>query len=77
MRYLLGVALLSTLPTLGFAHTASPFLLPDAFDSKADSISLQSGITVEKFFSPSRNFKTNYQVTSQMVNLKISKLLQN
>ena len=64
MRYLLGVALLSTLPTLCFAHTASPFLLPDAFDSKADSISLQSGITVEKFFSPSRNFKTNYQVTS-------------
>ncbi|NNP67487.1 DUF4198 domain-containing protein [Acinetobacter sp. Ac_5812] len=64
MRHLLTIALFSALPTLSFAHTASPFLLPEVFDSKADSVSFQSGITVEKFFVPSRNFKTDYQVTT-------------
>ena len=64
MRHLLGLALLTTLPTLGFAHTASPFLLPEVFDSKSDNVSFQSGITVEKFFVASRNFKTTYQVTA-------------
>ncbi len=29
MRHLLSLALLSALPTLGFAHTASPFVLPE------------------------------------------------
>ena len=64
MRHLLGLALLAALPTLGFAHTASPFLLPEVFDSKSDNVSFQSGITVEKFFVASRNFKTTYQVTA-------------
>ncbi|MCH7313582.1 DUF4198 domain-containing protein [Acinetobacter sp. ANC 3882] len=64
MRHLLTVALFSALPTFSFAHTASPFLLPDVFDSKADSVSFQSAITVEKFFVPGRNFKTDYQVTT-------------
>ncbi|WP_151714716.1 DUF4198 domain-containing protein [Acinetobacter sp. TUM15071] len=64
MRHLLTVALFSALPTFSFAHTASPFLLPEVFDSKADNVSFQSGITVEKFFVPSRNFKTDYQVTT-------------
>ncbi|ENW92631.1 DUF4198 domain-containing protein [Acinetobacter dispersus] len=64
MRHLLTVALFSALPTFSFAHTASPFILPEVFDSKADNVSFQSGITVEKFFVPSRNFKTDYQVTT-------------
>jgi hypothetical protein len=64
MRHLVTIALLSALPTLSFAHTASPFLLPEVFDSKSDNVSFQSSITVEKFFVPSRNFKTSYQVTS-------------
>ena len=64
MRHLITTGLLALLPTLSFAHTASPFLLPEVFDSKSDSVSFQSGITVEKFFVPSRNFKTSYQVTT-------------
>ena len=64
MRHLLSLALLSALPTLGFAHTASPFVLPEVFDSKSDHVSFQSGITVEKFFVASRNFKTTYQITA-------------
>ncbi|WP_291373571.1 DUF4198 domain-containing protein [Acinetobacter sp. UBA6720] len=64
MRQFITIALLSALPTLSFAHTASPFLLPEVFDSKSDSVSFQSSITVEKFFVPSRNFKTSYQVTN-------------
>lgn len=46
------------------AHTASPFLLPEQFDTKSDTLSFQSAITVEKFFVASNNFKTSYQVTS-------------
>lgn len=64
MRHLITTGLLALLPTLSFAHTASPFLLPEVFDSKSDSVSFQSGITVEKFFVASRNFKTSYQVTT-------------
>lgn len=64
MRHLVTVALLSALPALSFAHTASPFLLPEVFDSKSDSVSFQSAITVEKFFAPSRNFKTSYLITA-------------
>lgn len=64
MRHFMTVALLSALPTLSFAHTASPFILPEVFDSKADTVSFQSGITVEKFFVASRNFKTTYQITA-------------
>jgi hypothetical protein len=64
MRSLLTLALLSVLPQLSFAHTASPFLLPEVFDSQADNVSFQSGITIEKFFVASRNFKTEYLITS-------------
>ncbi|EPG37337.1 DUF4198 domain-containing protein [Acinetobacter colistiniresistens] len=64
MRHLLTLALFSSLPTFSFAHTASPFLLPEVFDSQADNVSFQSGITIEKFFVASRNFKTDYQLTT-------------
>ncbi len=63
---LCGFALMAALVLSGEAnaHTASPFVLPDAFDTKAESISVQSGITVEKFYVPSRNFKTAYTLTT-------------
>ncbi|MCH7336981.1 DUF4198 domain-containing protein [Acinetobacter sp. NIPH 2699] len=64
MRHLLTISLLSVLPILSHAHTASPFILPEVFDSKSDNVSFQSGITIEKFFVPSRNFKTSYQITA-------------
>ncbi|MCU4378473.1 DUF4198 domain-containing protein [Acinetobacter haemolyticus] len=64
MRHLLTISLLSVLPVLTHAHTASPFVVPEVFDSKSDNVSFQSGITIEKFFVPSRNFKTSYQITT-------------
>lgn len=45
------------------AHTVSPFIMPDSFVIKDAQTGIQSGITVEKFYVPSRNFKTSYQVT--------------
>ncbi len=45
------------------AHTASPYILPEVFDSKAANLSLQSAISVEKFYVASRNFKTDYVLT--------------
>lgn len=45
------------------AHSASPFLLPEMFDIDSDSITLQSAITVEKFFVPSRAFDSSFLVT--------------
>ncbi|XID74390.1 DUF4198 domain-containing protein [Alkanindiges sp. WGS2144] len=63
MRYWLASALLVAAPTLVLAHTVSPYILPEQFDSKEDSLSLQSAMTVEKFFVPSNNFKTSYQLT--------------
>lgn len=64
MRTWAILALCSTLPHLALAHTASPYLLPEYFDSKADTVSVQSAITVEKFFVPSRNFSTSYVLTT-------------
>lgn len=65
MKHLFKIALLSALPIMASAHTASPFLLPELFDSKAaQNITFQSAITVEKFFIPSNNFKTSYVVTA-------------
>ncbi|NNH25926.1 DUF4198 domain-containing protein [Acinetobacter terrestris] len=64
MNNLLKIALLTSLPVLSHAHTMSPFLLPEVFDTKAaQSISFQSAITVEKFFVAGNNFKTSYVVT--------------
>ena len=64
MNNLLKIALLTSLPVLSHAHTMSPFLLPEVFDTKAaPSISFQSAITVEKFFVAGNNFKTTYVVT--------------
>ncbi|NNH77804.1 DUF4198 domain-containing protein [Acinetobacter sp. ANC 5380] len=64
MNNWLKIALLTSLPVLSHAHTMSPFLLPEVFDTKAaQSISFQSAITVEKFFVAGNNFKTTYVVT--------------
>ncbi|MEC7120830.1 MAG: DUF4198 domain-containing protein [Pseudomonadota bacterium] len=51
------------LPNIGHAHTASPFLMPEQFDTKHDNITLQSGITVEKYYVPSRNYSSTFQYT--------------
>ena len=64
MNNWLKIALLTSLPVLSHAHTMSPFLLPEVFDTNAgQSISFQSAITIEKFFIPGINFKTTYLVT--------------
>ena len=63
MNHWLKIALLSSLPVLSHAHTVSPFILPDVFDIKGSNVSLQSGMTVEKFFTPTGNFKTSYILT--------------
>lgn len=46
------------------AHNASPFLLPDHFDLDSDSVTLQSAITVEKFFIPSRAFDSRFDIVA-------------
>ena len=64
MNNWLKIALLTSLPVLSHAHTMSPFLLPEVFDTNAgQNISFQSAITIEKFFIPGMNFKTSYVVT--------------
>ena len=64
MNHWLKIALLTSLPVLSHAHTMSPFLLPEVFDTKAaQSISFQSAITIEKFFVAGNNFKTSYVIT--------------
>ncbi|CAB1221734.1 DUF4198 domain-containing protein [Acinetobacter bouvetii] len=64
MNTWLKIALLSTLPVLSHAHTMSPFLLPEVFDTKAaQNLSFQSAITIEKFFVAGNNFKTTYVIT--------------
>lgn len=63
MNNWLKIALLSALPVLSHAHTMSPYLLPEVFDTKANNVTFQSAITVEKFFIPTGNFKTSYVVT--------------
>ena len=63
--WLKALILTSALPVLASAHTASPYILPDVFDtSSANSVSFQSSITLEKFFVPSFNFKTNYVIST-------------
>ena len=64
MNQWLKIALLSALPVVSSAHTMSPFVLPEVFDTNASqSISFQSAFTLEKFFVPSINFKTTYTIT--------------
>lgn len=64
MNHWLKVALLSSLPMMASAHTISPFILPEVFDTNAaQNVSFESAMTIEKFFVPSMNFKTNYQIT--------------
>lgn len=59
LSFLLGIC-----PQLSHAHSAAPYLLPEQFDSKNNSVSLQSAITVEKFYSPSRNYQTRFLATT-------------
>lgn len=64
MNQWLKIALLSALPVVGSAHTVSPFILPEVFDTNASpNVSFQSAMTLEKFFVPSFNFKTTYIIT--------------
>lgn len=64
MNHWLKIALLSALPVMGSAHSISPFVLPEVFDTNnAQNISFQSAQTIEKFFVPGINFKTNYVIT--------------
>lgn len=64
MNQWLKIALLSALPAVGSAHTISPFILPEVFDTSASqNVSFQSSLTLEKFFVPSINFKTSYLLT--------------
>jgi hypothetical protein len=56
--------LLGLLPAIASAHTASPFLLPDQFDLKTDNVTVQSAITVEKFFVPNRNYASQFTLTT-------------
>lgn len=64
MNQWLKIALLSALPVVGSAHTISPFILPEIFDTSASqNVSFQSSLTLEKFFVPSINFKTSYLLT--------------
>jgi hypothetical protein len=64
MNQWLKIALLSALPVVGSAHTISPFILPEVFDtSSSQNVSFQSALTLEKFFVPSINFKTTYLLT--------------
>lgn len=64
MNQWLKIALLSALPVVGSAHTISPFILPEVFDTSASqNVSFQSSLTLEKFFVPSINFKTSYLIT--------------
>lgn len=63
MNIWLKIALLTALPVVTHAHTMSPYLLPEVFDTQSNNVSFQSGVTVEKFFVPSANFKTSYVLT--------------
>ena len=64
MNAWLKIALLSCLPLTTYAHTVSPYVLPEVFDTTASNVSFQSAMTVEKFFVPTSNFKTNYLITA-------------
>lgn len=52
--------LLGSCAQLSHAHSAAPYLLPEQFDIKNNSVSLQSAITIEKFYSPNRNYQTRF-----------------
>lgn len=43
------------------AHTLSAYLMPEAFDLKNPTVTVQSALTVEKFYEPSRSFAAHYQ----------------
>lgn len=45
------------------AHTLSAYLMPETFDLKNPTVTVQSALTVEKFYEPSRVFKASYQLT--------------
>ena len=64
MKNWLKIALVAALPVMGHAHTASPYVLPEVFDTTTSNVTFQSAITIEKFFVASTNFKTNYTVTN-------------
>lgn len=59
LSFLLGLC-----TQLSHAHTAAPYLLPEQFDSKNNSVSLQSAITIEKFYSANRNYSTRFFSTT-------------
>lgn len=63
MNAWLKIALLSCLPLTTYAHTVSPYVLPEVFDTTSSNVSFQSAMTVEKFFIPTSNFKTSYLIT--------------
>ena len=63
MNHWLKIAFMAALPVVSHAHTMSPYLLPEVFDTNSNNVSFQSGITIEKFFVPSMNFKTSYVLT--------------
>lgn len=64
MKQWLKVALLSVVPVAASAHSMSPFILPEVFDTTANNITFQSAVTIEKFFVPSMNFKSDYLITA-------------
>ena len=64
MKSWLKIALVAALPVMGHAHTASPYVLPEVFDTTSSNVTFQSAITIEKFFVASNNFKTNYVITN-------------
>ncbi len=74
MNQWLKITLLASLPIVSSAHTVSPFILPDVFDTNASqNVTFQSALTVEKFFVPSNNFKTTYLITDPKgQNIKIN-----
>lgn len=64
LRQSFALTLMSVVVSASYA--ASPFLLPEQFDVdvRTTSISIQSGIAGDNFYASSRNFKTEFAVTS-------------
>lgn len=64
LRQSFALILMSVVVSASYA--ASPFLLPEQFDvdARTTSISIQSGIAGDNFYASSRNFKTEFAVTS-------------
>ncbi len=61
LRTLLPTLLLTTVLPAS-AHTVSAYLMPEAFDLKNPTVTVQSALTVEKFYQPSRNHKAVYHL---------------